>query len=119
MFKGQEWIFTEDENGRFKCAGRSPRMRAREGKQLQFIMTESSKAMEKAILRIKKVNGSVKNLFVQAIDKSFFKENDSIEDMRRKIRNKMLGDSSDWYISWISTSIVENCVVAVGYIWED
>ena len=75
--------------------------------------------MEKAILRIKKVNGSVKNLFVQAIDKSFFKENDSIEDMQRKIRNKMLGDSSDWYISWISTSIVENCVVAVGYIWED
>lgn len=119
MFKGQEWIFTEDENGRFKCAGRSPRMRAREGKQLQFIMTESSKAMEKAILRIKKVNGSVKNLFVQAIDKSFFKENDSIEDMQRKIRNKMLGDSSDWYISWISTSIVENCIVAVGYIWED
>lgn len=119
MFKGQEWIFTEDENGRFKCDGRSPRMRAKEGKQLQFIMTESSKAMEKAILRIKKVNSSFKNLFVQAIDKSFFKENDSIEDMQRKIRNKMLGDSSDWYISWISTSIVENCFVAVGYIWED
>jgi len=94
-------------------------MRAREGKQLQFIMTESSKAMEKAILRIKKVNGSVKNLFIQAIDKSFFEENDSIEDMQRKIRHKMLGDSSDWYISWISTSIVENCVVGVGYIWED
>lgn len=54
MFKGQEWIFTEDENGKFKCAGRSPRMRVREGKQLQFIMTEFSKAMEKAILRIKK-----------------------------------------------------------------
>lgn len=23
MFKGQEWIFTEDENARFKCAGRT------------------------------------------------------------------------------------------------
>lgn len=119
MFKGKEWVFEEDESGNFKSAGRSSRMRAREGKQLQWMMEESSKAVEKAISRIKKVNGSTKNLFIQAIDKSFFKEDDSIEDIQTKIRNKMLGDSTDWWISWVSTSIAENCVIAVGYILED
>lgn len=119
IFKGEEWVFEEDENGNFKSAGRSSRCRVREGKQLQWKMEESSKAVEKAISRIKKVNGSTKNLFIQVIDKSFFKEDDSLEDIQRKIRNKMLGDSSDWWISWVSTSIAEDCVAVVGYILED
>ena len=47
MFKGQERILMVNENVRCKCTRRSSRMRAIKGKQLQFIMNKSSKAIEK------------------------------------------------------------------------
>lgn len=80
---------------------------------------ECAKAMEKAVNRIKRVNGTDKNLFVQVIDKSHFEDCDTLEDIQRKIRHKLMGDTSDWYIDWLTTSIVDNCVIAVGYIMED
>lgn len=80
---------------------------------------ESTKAIEKAVAKIAKINGTDKDLFVQVIDKSYFNKDDTIEDIQRKIRRKMLGDTSDWYISWQVTSIQGNCVIAAGYIMED
>ena len=80
---------------------------------------ECTKAMEKAVKRIQRINGNSKNLFVQVIDKSFFEEDDTIEDIQRKINRKLFGDSCDWFICWQTTSIIDNCVVAVGHIMED
>ena len=80
---------------------------------------ESIKVLEKAVARIAKINGTDKNLFVQIIDKSFFAKDDTIDDIQRKIRQKMLGNSSDLYIAWEITKISGNCVIVAGYIMED
>ena len=91
----------------------------KQGEEMIKMEIDTAKAIEKAVAKIKKVQGTTKNLFVQVIDKSFFKEDDTIEDIQRKMRRKMLGDTSDWYISWRATTIVGDCVIAVGYILED
>lgn len=80
---------------------------------------ESTKAIEKAVAKIAKINGTDKNLFVQVIDKSYLDKDDTTEDIQRKICRKMLGDTSDSCIAWQTTSIQGNCVIATGYIMED
>ena len=79
---------------------------------------ECTKAMEKAVNKIKRVNGSNKNLFVQVIDRSFFKENDTIEDIQRKITDKLLDGTCNYFVLWQATTIVDNCVIAIGDIVE-
>ena len=80
---------------------------------------EAIKALEKAVSKITKSCGDDKNLFVQVIDKSFFGKDDTLDDIQRKIRHKMLGETSDWYIDWKVMTITGNHVLAVGYILED
>ena len=110
--------FYTDEYG-FTGFRRNPEYRKKESDHLLKAQLECAKAIEKAVSKIKRINGTDKNLFVQAIDKSFFDKDDTIEDIQRKIRYKLLGETSDRFISWQATSIVGNCVVAVGYIMED
>ncbi len=88
------------------------------GEEMIKMEMDTAKAMEKAVARIKKVQGTTKDLFIQVIDKSFFKEDDTIEDIQRKISDKLFDGNPCWIISWRSTTIVGNCVVAVGYIME-
>ena len=97
----------------------NPEYRSKVGNDLLKMQLESTKAIEKAITKIAKINGTDKNLFVQVIDKSYFDKDDTIEDIQRKINHKMLGDSCDLYISWQVTSFAGNCVIAAGYIRED
>ena len=63
------------------------------------------------------------DIFKQKNPKAIFsvvnEEDDTIEDIQRKINQKLFGDSCDWFICWQTTSIVDNCVVAVGHIMED
>ena len=92
--------------------------RKKRGEEMLKMQLDCAKAVEKAVTRIKKINGTDKNLFVQVIDKSFFQKEDTIEDMQRKIANKLLDGNMNWFISWQSTTTVGNCVVAIGYIME-
>lgn len=93
--------------------------RKKVGNDMLKMQLESTKAIEKAVSKIAKINGTDKNLFVQVIDKSYFDKDDTTEDIQRKIRRKMLGNTSDWYIAWKVTTILGNCVIAAGYIMED
>ena len=97
----------------------SSEYRKKVGDDMLKMQLESTKAIEKAVAKIAKINGTDKNLFVQVIDKSYFDKDDTTEDIQRKIRRKMLGDTSDWYIAWQVTSVHGNCVIAAGYIMED
>jgi len=110
--------FYTDEDG-ITNFRRNPEYSKKNSNDLLKMQLECSKAMAKAVNRIKRVNGTNKNLFVQVIDKSFFGEDDTIEDIQRKINRKLFGDSSDWFICWQATSIIDNCVIAVGHIMED
>ncbi len=110
--------FFTDERG-FTGFRRNPEYRRKTADELLKMQLECAKAIEKAVSKIKKVIGTDKNLFVQVIDKSYFEKDDTIEDIQRKISCKLLGETSDHFIMWETTSIVGNCVVAIGYITED
>ena len=112
------FVFYVDEHGQTGFR-RSPEYLEKQDKKRLKESQDCSKAFEKAVSSIPKIKGTNKDLFVQIIDKSWFGEDDSIEDMQRKISRKMLGDTSDWYISWVSTTISGNSVIAIGYILED
>ena len=92
--------------------------RKKQGEEMAKMEVDTAKAMEKAVARIKKVQGTSKNLFVQVMDRSFFKEDDTIEDIQWKISNKLLDGNANWFVSWRSTTIVNDSVIAVGYIME-
>jgi hypothetical protein len=98
---------------------RNPEYRKKEGQKDLEMRLACSKAIEKAVAKITKINGTDKDLFIQVIDKSWFDESDTIDDIQQKIRRKMLGDTSDWFIAWEVASIVGNCVIVVGHILED
>ena len=110
--------FYTDENSQTGFR-RNPEYRRKTGEQLLKTQLDCSKAVEKAVSRIKRINGSTKDLFIHVIDKSCFEDDDTIEDIQRKIRYKFLGETSDRFISWISTTISEGCVIAIGKIMED
>ena len=92
--------------------------RKKRGEEIAKMNAESLKALEKAITRIKKINGTDKDLFVQVMDKRFFREDDTLEEIQNKIADRLLNGNMNWFVSWQSTTIVGNCVVAIGYIME-
>ena len=106
-----------DENG-YAMIQTNSEYRKKRGDEIVRMQVDVAKAMERAVAKIKKVNGTDKNLFVQVIDKSFFKEDDTIKDMENKIADRLLNGNANWFVSWQSTTIVGNCVVAIGHIME-
>ena len=114
----RHYEFFTDENG-FAGFRQNSEYRKKCGMDMLKMNQDSAKAVEKAVARIKKINGTDNNLFIQVLDKRFFKEGATIEDIQYLIRDKMFGDSCDCFISWAITSIVDNCVIAVGYIFQD
>lgn len=114
----RHYEFYTDELGE-TCFRENSEYRQRVGKKMAKMHADTAKTMEKAVAKIAKINGTDQGLFVQVIDKSYFKEDDTIEDIQRKIRYKMLGETSDYYIAWQATTIVGNSVIAIGYILED
>ena len=114
----RHYEFYTDEYG-FTGFRVNPEYRKKIGNDMLKKQLEAAKVLERAVARIAKINGTDKNLFVQVADKSLFDESDTTEDIQRKIRNKLLGNTSDWHIAWQVTSVVDNCVIASGLIIED
>ena len=114
----RHYEFFTDENG-FAGFRQNSEYRKKCGMDMLKMNLDSAKAVERAVARIKKINGADNNLFIQVLDKRFFKEDATIEDIQYLIKDKILGDSCDYLISWVTTSIVGNCVIAVGYIFQD
>lgn len=123
MRQERHWEIECDDNGNFMSMHLNSEYRKKIGLQMQNDMFETISAVEKAVKKIKTINGTDKNLFIQVIDKSFFQEKDSIEDIQQKINDKIFGGETDknplkHLISWQIGSISGNCVLAVGYTME-
>lgn len=73
-----------------------------------------AKAMEQALAKIKKANGSNDDLFIIVEKRSAFDENYSLEQIGHAISHAIYGESC-WAISWQSISIVGDHVVAIGH----
>ena len=116
LFHHYEFCVDEYGNVGFR---RNSEYRKRTGEQLHKMQLDCSKAVEKAVSKIKRVKGSIKDLFIHVVDKVHFNDDDTIEDIQKKICDKFLGETSDYFISWLTTTIFENCVIAVGQIMED
>ena len=104
----------------FGCTGfrQDPKHREKVGNDLLKMQLESSKAIEKAIAKIKRVNGSDKGLFVQVIDKSLFDENATTKEMQDIISRRVLDGLYQTIISWLTCKIIGNSVIAIGYTME-
>ena len=118
MFKGKEWTFEEDEYGNFRSAGLSERARAREEKQMQYIMEESLKAVRKAIDRIKKVNGSDKGIFIQVMDKAIFGKDADKEKITLKIWETFQKEYN-YEIMGVNWAEFRDSVIAIGYTFPE
>ena len=114
----RHYEFYTDEHG-FTGFRVNPEYRKKVGNGMLKKQLEAAKVLKRAVARIAKINGTDKNLFVQVVDKSLFDESDTTEEIQRKIRNKLLCETSDWHIVWQVTSVVGNCVIASGLIMED
>ena len=117
----RHWEIESDDNGDFVSMHLNSDYRSKLGLMMQKDMLEAEKAVEKAVNKIKKINGTDKNLFIQVIDKSVFKTDDTIENIQETIHKKMFGDKKgklplDCSILWQVGSIRENCAIVVGYI---
>lgn len=88
-FKGKRWEICGDENGRYICSGMSSAWRQEHAKQIQKMDKEAIEAVKKSIKKISKIRGSNKNLFVQVLDQSLFDDNASVNDILKKVSDKI------------------------------
>ena len=113
----RHYEFYTDELG-FTGYRQNSEYRKKVGENLLKMNLESAKVIEKAVARIKRINGSTKNLFIQVIERSFFDEKDKIVDIQNKISNRLLNGNQNWFVSWQSTVVSKTSVIAIGYIME-
>ena len=83
-------------------------------REMLKIQQESIKAVKKAISRIKNVNNSDKDLFIQVLDKSLFNENDTNDDIYKKIFNSLY-EQHNIFVSSLECDIENNHVIVIGY----
>ena len=75
---------------------------------------ESIKAVKKAIARIKRINGSDKDLFIQVLDRSLFDKDATNDDIYKKIFDAMY-EQHNIFVSSIDCDTENNHVIVVGY----
>ena len=94
--------------------GLTSEYRKRLGRDLMTMKLKSIRAVKKAISEIKKANGSEDDLFIQVIDKSIFKEDDSEDNIYKRISDTI-------YISYgaqletLYTTSDGKHIIVIGY----
>ena len=102
-----------NENGEYQYKGLTDEGRKKNGAALLKIKEESLKAVQKAIARIRKINRSTKNMFIQAIDRSLFPEEMNDKEIAFSMFEKNI-NQNDNYAS-ISVEVRDGFVISVGY----
>lgn len=92
MFKGQEYIFEEDEYGRFVSAGLSHRARKKNITDLEKMNSDSIKIVQEMVKKLTKVYKTDKNLFVQVIDQSMYDDEKTIPQILNETVDKLEKD---------------------------
>ena len=113
----RHYEFFTDENG-FAGFGQNSEYRKKCGMDMLKMNQDSAKAVERAVARIKKINGTDNNLFIQVLDKRFFKEDATIEDIQYLIKDKILGDSCDYFISCMGKGLESSTIFTLTYIFS-
>ena len=88
--------------------------RKKTGEKMKMIHLEAIKAVNKAISRIKNLNGTDKNIFIQVIDRSFFKEDATNDEIYKKIFDTMY-DEHNTLVSTVACTNDNNHIIMVGY----
>lgn len=102
-----------DEFG-FVTAGRNSEYRKKDSERMLMIEQESIKAVKKAVSRIKRLNGSDKDLFIQVIDRSLFDKDATNDEIFRKIFDTMY-DQHNIYIHTMFCDNDSNHITVVGF----
>ena len=112
----RNWEMEIGENGEFISMGLSKKQREREGKQMFEMTRKTFEAVEKAIDKIEKVNGSTQDLIVEVIDRNNFSKDMSDGEVLDEFYKRLTGQYGH-FISG-SSMIRENLVIYVGYIFR-
>ena len=112
-FKGKPY-YLESNNGRYIRIGLSSEYRKKQGEQLKKMANESTKAIQRAISRIKKINGSDQDLYIQVLDKSLFAREPKIDDADAVVQD-FLETKFEAALLGVSTTIDENHIIFIGY----
>ena len=115
-FKRGHYEFKETPDGKFKYAGLTSEYRQKEGDKMLKMMTDSFKAVERAIARIKTINGSDKGLFIQVVDKTCFSKESDEREIQSKVYDIINNEYGDYM--GVGSVIIENHVITVGYTFE-
>ena len=113
LSKFRHWEIEVSEHG-FVSLHLNSEYRKKSGEQMLMMQQESIKAVKKAIARIKRVNGSDKDLFIQVLDRSLFKEDATNDEIYKKIFDTMYDDHGI-FVTSINCDNDSGHVIVVGY----
>lgn len=88
-FKGKRWEIESDEDGKFLSIGMSSAWRREIGKKIMKTTEESIVTIKRAIQKIGKINGTTKNLFIQALDESLFENKKNVSEILEEVGSKI------------------------------
>ena len=113
LSKFRHWEIEMSEHG-FASLHLNSEYRKKSGEQILMMQQETIKAVKKAIARIKKVNGSDKDLFIQVLDQSLFDDHKTIEEIMHEINDKI---ENDYHMSNMTVCYDKDgdSVIVVGY----
>lgn len=113
LSKFRHWEINTDEYG-FVSLNQNSDYRKKTGEKMKMIHAETIKAVNKAIARIEKLNGTDKDVFIQVIDRSFFKEGATNDEIYKKLFDTMY-DEHNIFLSTIACDNNNNHIIMVGY----
>ena len=114
IYKGKEYVYEETETGEFISAGLSERACQIQNKKAKEIMSESLKAVKKAIARIQKVNGSTDGIHLQVFDLSLFGEDATQEQVSWRLW-EMLQKEFNNELTGVNFAVADNKIIGLGY----
>ena len=113
----RHWEMEIGENGEFISMGLSKKQREREGRQIIAMTIKTSKAIEKAVDQIEKINGSSKNLVIEVVDKSNFPSSMDDKTILDELENRVAKQYG--HLFTVSSMIRRNLAIYVGYVLEE